>query len=582
MTLLYDWLRKAAKAQGNNKAVVYRDNYLSWRGLLHRVDRRAQEFKSMGIKEGAWVGLMLGNVPDFVTLALALSKLDAAIVPIDPTTGGRELELILAAAPLRALVTRPRGSEGSISANGTSAPVPPSTLPRSRVQRPTAPPPREVTPGSVAPGSDAAEVRRRLQGTLLTCSVYKRPPPDHGIDPVAVLFTADSLGDPKGVLRTDKNSIAAVDHAIASLSITDKSKILVAVPLFHAYGWDLGFLPTLKLGATMFLEEEISARRIGKLIREHDVDVLPGTPSMYAELSKLPTAKKIEVKSPRYVSAGSRLDQAVADEFLDKYGIRLWSCYHSTEAATVALDDTGKHPTTVGKPITGVDVKITTPDGKNTTKDGLVWVKSKTLSPKAIGPFDDEKQPPKTTRRSGMVQIGSIDRGGWLRTGDIGKLDKSGRLALTGREDDVVKVDGKRVALGEVEGCLEAFPKIKAAQASVITDPMAGAMVVARVVTKQKCGAEEIIDHCARNLAPYKVPRRIEFCESINEDRRGAERVSSRVDRSTGQLITINSPASWPQNRALRSNLVAHTGQIRAITPAGSVRLRGRRGRVAL
>ena len=93
MTLLYDWLKKAAKVQGNNKAVVYRDNYLSWRGLLHRVDRRAQEFKSMGIKEGAWVGLMLGNVPDFVILALALSRLDAAIVPIDPTTGGRELEL---------------------------------------------------------------------------------------------------------------------------------------------------------------------------------------------------------------------------------------------------------------------------------------------------------------------------------------------------------------------------------------------------------------------------------------------------------------------------------------------------------
>ena len=109
-----------------------------------------------------------------------------------------------------------------------------------------------------------------------------------------MLFTADSLGDPKGVLRTDKNTIAAVDHAIAALGMTEKTKVLVAVPLFHAYGWDLGFLPTLKLGSTMFLEEEISARRIGKLIREHDVDVLPGTPSMYAELSKLPTAKKLE------------------------------------------------------------------------------------------------------------------------------------------------------------------------------------------------------------------------------------------------------------------------------------------------
>src|SRR5262245_1307924 len=316
----------------------------------------------MGIKEGAWVGLMLGNVPDFVILALALSKLDAAIVPIDPTTGGRELELILAAAPLRALVTRPRGSEGSISANGVSAPVPPSTLPRSRVQRPTQPP-RDGQPPPT-PAADAAEVRRRLQGTLLTCSVYKRTPPDHGVDPIAVLFTADSLGDPKGVLRTDKNTIAAVDHAVAALGMTDKTRILVAVPLFHAYGWDLGFLPTLKLGSTMFLEEEISARRIGKLIREHEIDVLPGTPSMYAELSKLPTAKKLEIKTPRYLAAGSRLDQLVADSFFNEYSVRVLSCYHSTEAATVALEDTGKFPTTVGKTIEGVDVKITSADGK--------------------------------------------------------------------------------------------------------------------------------------------------------------------------------------------------------------------------
>lgn len=514
MTLLYDWLKKAAKVQGNNKAVVYRDNYLSWRGLLHRVDRRAQEFKSMGIKEGAWVGLMLGNVPDFVILALALSKLDAAIVPIDPTTGGRELELILAAAPLRALVTRPRGSEGSISASGVSAPVPPSTLPRSRVQRPTQPPPGSPPP---TPAADAAEVRRRLQGTLLTCSVYKRNPPDHGVDPIAVLFTADSLGDPKGVLRTDKNTTAAVDHAISALDMTDKTKVLVAVPLFHAYGWDLGFLPTLKLGCTMFLEEEISARRIGKLVREHDIDVLPGTPAMYAELSKLPTAKQLELLKPKYLAAGSRLDQTVADGFFNEYGVRILSCYHSTEAATVALEDTGKYPTTVGKPIEGVEVKITGPDGKPAAKDkpGLIWIKSKTLSPKSIGPFDDEKPTTTKERASGMVAIGAHDKGGWLRTGDLGKLDKNGRLCITGREDDVVKVDGKRVALGEVEGCLEAFAKIKAAQATVVTDPMAGAMVVARVVMKQKGSAEEIIDHCARNLAPYKVPRRIEFVEAI-------------------------------------------------------------------
>src|SRR5215831_17604548 len=118
MTLLYEWLDRATTDAGNGKALVYRDNYLSWRGLKHRADRRAQEFHAMGIRKGEWVGLMLGNVPDFVILALALSKVGATIVPIDPTTSSREFELVLETVPLRALITRPRGSDGQAAQPG--------------------------------------------------------------------------------------------------------------------------------------------------------------------------------------------------------------------------------------------------------------------------------------------------------------------------------------------------------------------------------------------------------------------------------------------------------------------------------
>ena len=139
---------------------------------------------------------------------------------------------------------------------------------------------------------------------------------------------------------------------------------------------------------------------------------------------------------------------------------------------------------------------------------GPIWVRSKALSmmsvPKIHLPKRDDGTP-----------IGGVGADGWYRTGDLGQIDKNGRVTITGREDDLVKVDGKRVALGEVEGCLEAFPKIKAAQARVITDDLGGPMVVARVVRASMCRAEDIIDHCARNLAPYKVPRQIEFCESF-------------------------------------------------------------------
>jgi long-chain acyl-CoA synthetase len=508
MTLLYEWLDRVTTDRGNAKALVYRDNYLSWRGLKHRVERRAQEFAAMGIRKGEWVGLMLGNVPDFVILALALSKVGAAIVPIDPTTASREFELVLETVPLRALVTRPRGSESG----SQPAIIEPAPRRESRTSsRDRADDRRGAAKPANAPG-DVAESRRRLQGTLLTCSVYKRPPPDMDLRPEVVLFTSDSAGDPKGVLRTRENLEAVAKNLTEALSIDPDTHILAAVPLFHAYGWDFGFLTSMCHGATMYLEEELSAKRVAKILREQEVDVLPGTPHLYAGLAKLPTAKPIKRKGARFLAAGSRLDEATAEDFRERYGIRLMNAYHTTETGAVAIELTTKSPESVGKIIDGVDVRLSLPDGGKLTNGerGVIWVKGKSVAPRAIGPYSI---PP---ARSGRVPVGGRDDAGWFRTGDLGRMDKSGRLFLEGREDDLVKVDGKRVALGEVEGCLEAFPKVKQAQALVITDPLAGPMVVAKVVATMKCHPEEIIDHCAKNLAPYKVPRRIEFCERLN------------------------------------------------------------------
>ena len=118
-------------------------------------------------------------------------------------------------------------------------------------------------------------------------------------------------------------------------------------------------------------------------------------------------------------------------------------------------------------------------------------------------------------KRGDGVPIGGADGDGWLRTGDLGQLDKPGRLTITGREDDLVKVDGKRVALGEVEGCLEAFPKVKAAQARVVTDDSAG-----RWSSRASCAPASAAPRTSSITAratwrPYKVPRQIEFCEVL-------------------------------------------------------------------
>ena len=493
--LLYRWLKEVASERGSAKALVYRDTYLSWRGLLHRVDRRAQEFASMGIAKGSWVGLMLGNVPDFVILALALSKLDACLVPLDPTTGSRELEMILEAAPLRGLITRPRGGDN---------PQPQGTLPPPRSVK--AQPPKPTKP------SQTPESRRRLQGTLLTCSIFKRAEKVEAAESARlIIFTSDVGGDPKGVLRTSANLEAEVELIARALEMTPEDRILTTVPLYHAYGFDFGLLPALRLGATLYLEDEVAPKRIAKVVREQEINVLPGTPTVFQQLAKIPTARALRTKGARFLSGTSRLSQSVAESFRTRYGIRLLSVYHTTEAGAVAIDRRGQTPESVGKPIDGVELRLTSlagPEVRQVDEKGVIWVRSAAVSPGAVGP-QTLAQP---RRRAAP---GDRDDKGWYRTGDIGLVDKAGRLHLDGREDDLVKVDGKRVALGEVEGCLESFPKVKEAQALVIQDPLGGPMVIARVVALGRCKAEEIIDHCAKNLAPYKVPRRIEFCETL-------------------------------------------------------------------
>lgn len=492
--LLYRWLNEAVRTRGTARALVYRDTYLSWRGLQHRVERRAQEFTALGIEKGHWVGLMLGNVPDFAVLALALSRIGAVVVPLDPTTGMRDLMLFLEYAPLRALITRPRG--------GNELPSSQTPIIRTRKDARFEP-----------------ESRRRLQGTLLTCSIYKRDeaPPAQA---EAVLVTADTSGDPKGVLRTAENLKANCDNLSASLDVNENAKILVSVPLYSAYGFDLGLCLALRHGATLYLEDEMSAKRIAKLIREQEIDFFPATPPIYSALSKMPTARPLKTRFARFLAAGSRLPASIAEDFKTRWGIRVLPIYHTTEAGAVSLDRKGLAPETVGKPIPGVQVKLGLADPNGCAP---ICVCSKAVALHSVGPMSGlmpAAGPGKPSDGRG-TPIGGLDGAGFLHTGDLGRLDKTQRLWLEGRQDDLVKIEGKRVALGEVEGCLESFPKVKAAQASVVADEHGNTMIVARVVVSGRCQAEDLIDHCARNLAPYKVPRRIEIRSSRSTEVRG-------------------------------------------------------------
>lgn len=111
------------------------------------------------------------------------------------------------------------------------------------------------------------------------------------------------------------------------------------------------------------------------------------------------------------------------------------------------------------------------------------------------------------------MAVGRGHRDGWLRTGDIGFFDSAGRLHLSHREDDIVMVDCKPVALGEIESCLESRSDVKAAQAHVEYDDTGSTHIIVHITPGDRCKLNVMLDHCAKRLAPHKVPKRIVFEE---------------------------------------------------------------------
>lgn len=476
--LLYEWASRASKNDGAEKALVYRDTYVSWRGLMHRLDRRAIELSALGLGKGDWIGVMLGNIPEFVILALAVAKLEAVVVPLDPTLGTRELDLILSAIPLRGLITRPRGGESAAAGD----------LDEKKIHR-------RISP----------QARRRLQGTLLSCATYApQPQPKTTADAEVVLVTTDSAGDAKGVLRSRQEMLALCQLAKKTLALSAKDRVLSAEPLFQAYGFDLGFAIPFCFGATLYLEDELSEKRILKIMREHQATFVPGSTMVYQPLCREPKAHLLRTKGARFLCAGTQ-DNDMAQAFHKRYGIRLAGCYHTTEAGPVAVDLGGQHIGSVGKPFSGVEFRVG--DGE-VGKVGPIWVRSPGLTREMIGARPEASG-------KGQTPVGAVGKEGWLRTGDLGRTDKTGHLFLCGREDDMVGVEGRRVALGEVEACIESIAHVAAAQVAVEKDALGGSFVVARVVPKGRIAAEEIINHCAKNLAPHKVPRRVDFCQQL-------------------------------------------------------------------
>lgn len=335
-------------------------------------------------------------------------------------------------------------------------------------------------------------------------------------DEALVLLTSGSTGTPKGVPLTHGNAWANLRSTASAFSgrtdrfpvaPPDRSPNLVANPVSHTAGI-LRVLFASYVGRRIVLVAKFNVPLVLDLLERHGIDNLTINPSMIRMLLEEAPPER-GLAAVKYVSSGTApLPGALRERFEARFGVPILQAYGQTEAfggiAVESVRDVlaGKRrPDSVGKPLHGVQVRIQGPTGPLPTgSEGEIQVRSGSMSHRYAGGADDA----------------TVTEDGWLRTGDLGRLDEENYLYVTGRLKNIIIAGGFNVYPEELEAALESHEAVREAVVLGVPDERLGEVPVALVELRDGTATpESLLAYVADRLVPYKRPRGLHVVESL-------------------------------------------------------------------
>lgn len=321
-------------------------------------------------------------------------------------------------------------------------------------------------------------------------------------------FSSGSTGAPKRILRTQANLAEEARHFTTAVGLGAGDVILATVPFFHAHGLGNCVQAAVRSGATLLIRE-FEPRPVLQALADERVTVVPGVPFMFRMLAETRTDAAPALASLRLpFTAGAPLPGAVFEAFEQRFGLQIRQLYGCSEAGSVTMNlepDVSQTRETVGAALPGVDLAVFEETGGRCApgQEGEIAFASPALG----RPVGDGH--------------GDAFRGGRFFTGDLGRLDPAGRLTITGRKKLYISTAASKVDPVEVEQCLAAHPAVEEVVvlgvASRGGDEIVKAVIVAPDVTESERAAlrRDLVTRCRERLAPFKVPRQVEFRAEI-------------------------------------------------------------------
>jgi len=515
--VLPERLTRSAEAYPDVVAISFLGARLTYRQLKDQVDRLSTALAGLGVTKGTRVAIHLPNLPQTVIAYYATLSLGGQVVMTNPLYVERELEHqwgdagcelaftadFLYASRLRHIRSRLPVKQYIVASIPEYLPFPLRQIAPLKLRR--------MKPAAIAhvePGPGVHFFRK-----LVAASEPDPPAVEVGLDDVAALqYTGGTTGVSKGAMLTHRNLSCNVQASMTWLHCAHGSEVVLsALPLFHVFGMTVCMNFPIGAAATIVLlpnPRDIPA--IVKAVVKDRVTLFMGVPAMFQAVNQYPGIERKDIRSVKVCFSGSApLPLPVMQRFEQLTGSHIVEGFGLTETSPVThvhpMEGVRK-PGSIGIPFPDTDCKVvdleTGTREMPTGEPGELLIKG----PQVMAGYWN--MPGETA---------AVLRDGWLHTGDIATVDQDGYFTIVGRKKDMILASGYNVYPDEVDGVLLKHPAVLEAATIGVPDPKRGESIKSFIVLKagERATAEQIVAYCRSNLAAYKVPRAIEFRDSL-------------------------------------------------------------------
>ncbi len=480
------WTRDRAVATPDRVAVDDRGVVITYRELDARATSLATALLDKGYGVGDRIATITGNSADHVVVFFACAKAGLVLVPLSWRLAPRELALQLEHAdPALLLVEDEFTTLASAALKRLVAPLGVQGLGVGRIEASVPHPTRNSL-------GDAPE-RRRVRDD----------------DALLIIFTSGTHGAARGAILTHANCFWTNLALSRTAEVTSSDIVLAVMPQYHVGGWNIQPLLAWWVGATVVLERTFDPGRVLQLIQDRRITTTMGVPANYLFLSEHPAFQDADLSSLHHaIVGGAPMPEPLLRTWHSR-GVALTQGYGLTEASPNVLclpdEDARIKVGLAGKPYPHVEVAVADPvtgeelDGEAT---GELLVRGPSVFP---GYF---REPELTA---------AALRNGWLHTGDLVHRDADGYFKVVDRISDIFISGGESIAPTEVESVIASHPAVSEVAVAGVPDNRWGEVGIALIVVRAGfvTDEEEIREHCAQQLAAFKVPKHIQFVRSI-------------------------------------------------------------------